>query len=509
MMTVDDIKEKINHDEYKGEKIINIFRFTLASIYVIGLPVISIVRNMEGYEYIPWRAHISTSIFFLYSVILFFYLRKKEILSPLFKYICVIFDMIIISASIWVICSYLEIYPPISFLSILALFYVFLIIAGSFRYNFSCAVFSGFFAGICYFLVIFVNKNALDLPYFFIIEEKTINVHFPIYNEVFRIIAMVLAGLISGMACKRHLDLFTSMIDLQSAASDAAIQSVEQSRDMAKIIYKSTDEIFLSSKDIFTTANSQAASIQEIEGTMNENARIASEITEKTSNVATIISKMENDIINGFSVLERNVNQMVNIKDKNDGVISGIIALGNKITKIRDIIITINVITDQTKVIAFNAALEAASAGERGKRFEVVASEVNRLADDITALTKQIRQQADEIQTSSSSLIESGEESSSKIHEGNNLIKELENIFRDIRSGAEITANQAQTIKVSMLKQQKSTEQINIAIADISKGLSNFIQSTKIATSSAEGLSEMMRELDTLLTTDKNSKKGG
>jgi methyl-accepting chemotaxis protein len=504
-MTVDDIKEKINHDEYKGEKIINIFRFTLASIYVIGLPVISIVRNMEGFGYIPWRAHISTSIFFIYSVILFFYLRKKEILPPMFKYICVIFDMIIISASIWIICSYLEIYPPISFLSILALFYVFLIIAGSFRYNFSCAVFSGFFAGFCYFVVIFVNKNALDLPYFFILEGKTINVHFPIYNEVFRIIAMILAGLISGMACKRHLALFLSMMDSQSVASDAAIQSVEQSRGMAKIIHKSTDEIFLSSKDIFTTANSQAASIQEIESTMNENARIASEISEKTSNVATIVSKMGEDVVNGFSLLERNVDQLEDIKNQNDGVISGILALGNKIKKIRDIIITINTITDQTKVIAFNAALEAASAGERGKRFAVVASEVNRLADDITALTKQIREQADEIQVSSSSLISSGEESSHKINEGNDLIKELENIFQDIRSGAEITAEQAQTITVSMFKQQKSTEQINIAIADISKGLSNFIQSTKVATSSAEELSEMMRKLDILLTTNKNS----
>jgi methyl-accepting chemotaxis protein len=57
-----------------------------------------------------------------------------------------------------------------------------------------------------------------------------------------------------------------------------------------------------------------------------------------------------------------------------------------------------------------------------------------------------------------------------------------------------------------MLKQQKSTEQINIAISDISKGLSNFIQSTKIATSSAEELSEMMRELDALLTANSNSK---
>jgi methyl-accepting chemotaxis protein len=190
---------------------------------------------------------------------------------------------------------------------------------------------------------------------------------------------------------------------------------------------------------------------------------------------------------------------MNNIKQKNDGIISGIIPLGNKITKISEIIKTINTITDQTKVIAFNAALEAASAGDHGRRFSVVASEVNRLANDIAALTRQIREQVEEIQDSSSSLIISSEESADKIAEGNNLIKELEDIFREIRSGAEITSNQAQTITVSTKKQQKSTEQINIAISDISAGLSNFIHSTEVATSSAEGLTQMINELGALL----------
>jgi methyl-accepting chemotaxis protein len=190
---------------------------------------------------------------------------------------------------------------------------------------------------------------------------------------------------------------------------------------------------------------------------------------------------------------------MEDIKNKNDSVITGIIELGNKIVKIREIIKNINNITNQTKVIAFNAALEAASAGEQGKRFSVVASEVNRLADDIDTLTKQIREQIEEIQGSSSTLIISSEESADKIAQGNNLIKELEEIFYEIRSGAEITANQAQTITVSTQKQQKSTKQIKIAITDICIGLSNFIMSTQVATSSAEDLTEMIDKLGELL----------
>jgi methyl-accepting chemotaxis protein len=387
------------------------------------------------------------------------------------------------------------------------MFYLVLILTGCFRYNPSCAIFSGVYAAICYLIVIIANRNVIDLPYSFLLESETIDVRFPLYNETFRIMGMISAGVIASIASKRHLALMSSIIKTESSAAEAASKTVKQTKDIARTIKKSTDEIFLSSRDIFSTANNQAASIQEIESTINENTQIAVEIAAKTSSVAAIASKMENDVIHGFSVLERNVNQLEDIKHKNDSIISGIIALGNKITKIRDIIKTINTITDQTKVIAFNAALEAASAGEKGKRFAVVASEVNRLADDIASLTKQIREQAEEIQSSSSSLIISSEESADKITEGNNLIKELEDIFREVRSGAEITCNQAQTITVSTQKQQKSTEQINIAITDISKGLSNFLQSTRVATSSADDLSQLIEKLGALLTNSQGETK--
>jgi len=498
-MTSNEIREKIKCDECYGEKLINKFRFAIALIFVISVFLVSIIRNADGYGYFPLRAYIFPVVFLAYSCLLFFYLRKKETLSSMFKYFCVTFDMVVISAAIWEGCTYPDSSPPVPFLSIQALFYIVLIMAGSFRYSVRCASFSGIFAGVCYLVVVFANKKVLDLPYFFILADRQIPVRFPIYNEIFRVISMAVAGAISSIACKRHLALFNNMIESQTDAAASASETVNKTRTMAKTIQKSTDEIFLSSKDIFSTANNQAASIQEIESTINENTQIACDISDKTSSVATIASKMENDVIHGFSILERNVDQLEDIKKKNDGVISGIITLGNKISKIRDIVKNINTITDQTKVIAFNAALEAASAGDRGRRFSVVASEVNRLADDIASLTRQIREHVEEIQNSSSSLIISSEESADKITEGNNLIKELEDIFREIRSGAEITANQAQTITVFTQKQQKSTEQINIAIVDISRGLSNFIQSTRVATSCAGELTAMIQQLDELL----------
>jgi len=58
-------------------------------------------------------------------------------------------------------------------------------------------------------------------------------------------------------------------------------------------------------------------------------------------------------------------------------------------------------------------------------------------------------------------------------------------------------------------QQEKSSEHIGVAITDISKGLSNFIQSTKVATSSAEELTEMIQQLDSLLTNQNSNKENG
>ena len=493
-------KNKINKDEFKGEKLISNFRLIIAFIFSLSVIALTSINNNNGYGHFPPRAFIACTTFFIYSLVVFIYLRKVSFINIYFKYIFVSLDMLISSMSIWIGCTYIEISPPITYISIWALFYFILILIGAFRYSIPCAIYSGFIAGFSYFAVIIINRDFIDLPYHVTFGDNLIDVSFPIINESLRVVAMIMTGIITAMACKRHFKLLNSTIEMQESAALSASKTMEQTRSMAETIRLSTDEIFLSSKDVFTNANNQAASVQEIESTFKENANIAVEIAEKISSVASIALKMENDIINGFEVLGRNVSQLGNIKSKNDSVITSIITLGNKINKIRDIIKNINTITDQTKVIAFNAALEAASAGESGKRFAVVANEVNRLAGDIAALTKQIKEHVEEIQNSSSSLIISSEESSDQINEGNNLIKELEEIFAQIRSGAEITVNQAQTITVSTQKQQKSTEHICLAISDITKGLSNFIMSTKVTTTNAGQLTELITKLDTLLT---------
>jgi len=316
---------------------------------------------------------------------------------------------------------------------------------------------------------------------------------------IFFIAGIVLAGAVMipilRSRGKRIRELESQTEESAKDASDFRKKTIK----LAAAVRESAGVISLSGRDR-ASGSEQAGSMQKIESTIDENAKIAAEIVEKTRSVAVISSKMEEDVLNGFAVLEKNVKKMGDIKEKNSGVINGIISLGNKVNKIRDIVRIINTITDQTKVIAFNAALEAAGAGETGKRFAVVAGEVNRLADDIAVLTRQIREQVDEIQSSSSSLIVYSEEGSDRIAEGYKLIKDLEDVFKEIKAGAEITSNQAQAITVSTQQQLKSSEKTSFAVAEVSQGIKHFIGAVESAALSAGTLTERTNELERFLT---------
>jgi len=91
------------------------------------------------------------------------------------------------------------------------------------------------------------------------------------------------------------------------------------------------------------------------------------------------------------------------------------------------------------------------------------------------------------------------EEGSDRIAEGYKLIKDLEDVFKEIRAGAEITSNQAQIITVSTQKQLKSSELMHSAISTVSQDVKHFIGATEATALSVENLTERAMELEKFL----------
>ena len=256
-----------------------------------------------------------------------------------------------------------------------------------------------------------------------------------------------------------------------------------------------THKLAFSSKENAITAQDQSAAVKEIVTTMEDNTALSEDISRKIKDVSGVATKTSGDVAEGVSYLEHNVRQLREIATANQNTIEGIKSLGDKIENIWDIVTLINSVADQAKIIAFNAELEASTAGEAGKNFHIVAAEIRRLADGIIGGTKEIKEKITEIQQSSDTLILASESGTEKIREGVANAKNLEERFTSIKNASEITADSAGDITTIIQQQAIASEQILLTLKQIASGVDKFRGATESVSEASQKLQVIAEEL--------------
>ena len=190
----------------------------------------------------------------------------------------------------------------------------------------------------------------------------------------------------------------------------------------------------------------------------------------------------------GFDILKQNMRKLDEIKVANDITVDGIKNLTEKISGISDIARIINGIADQTNIIAFNAELEASSAGDIGENFSLVANEIRRLTNSTIQSTNEIRKRISEIQHSSDALLHSSQDGSRKILDGTKIISELNNRFDELKKSSDTMDFASVDIKKIIDQQTASFAQIVVTLRQIAQATETFSGSTKKISESAHNL---------------------
>ena len=266
-------------------------------------------------------------------------------------------------------------------------------------------------------------------------------------------------------------------------------------RKIGNSILAQIQNLAVSAKENTATAQDQSAAVKEIVTTMEDNNTLSESISEKIKDVSKIASNTSANVAEGVSYLEANVKQLHEIEKANLNTIDGIKALGSKIENIWDIVTLINTVADQAKIIAFNAELEASSAGEAGRNFHIVATEIRRLADGIIDGTKEIKERITEVQKSSDSLILMSENGTEKISKGVESASALSERFESIKNASEATASSAGDITTIIQQQAVSSEQMLITLKQISSGVENFSSATKHISEASQTLTNIAKKL--------------
>ena len=248
-------------------------------------------------------------------------------------------------------------------------------------------------------------------------------------------------------------------------------------------------------KESARTSQDQSTSVKEIVATMQDSTALASSIGKKIEMVTTHAEKSQDAVSLGSEALENNVRELLAIKETNTLTIEGIKELNSRINSIWDIVSIINNVADQTKIIAFNAELEASSSGEAGKNFHIVATEIRRLSDNILDSIKEIREKIDDIQSASSALIVDSQKSTEQIDSGYKNVKTLESHFESIKQSSDDTASSAKDILEYVSQLESSSEQIFITLKQIAHGVESFSKSTEEISAASEKVKEIAEKL--------------
>jgi methyl-accepting chemotaxis protein len=272
----------------------------------------------------------------------------------------------------------------------------------------------------------------------------------------------------------------------------AAFASFNQN---AAMVSTAVYDLSASAKEITTTANEQSASVAEIVSTMENSKNLSEQVAAKTLEVANLAARTQELSLRGAELRDANQDMMLNIREQNAKIIDEINNLADMLSRIDESVQLIDTIADQTKLIAFNAALEASSSGEAGSRFAVVASEIRRFADNVVESVMEIKEKIMEVQAASQVLIAEANNGSRAIDSGYARMVEQKEVFENIVDVSQNVATRSQQISNLSKQQELASAQIFTALKEISAGVKQFVTATASTSATADNLNSMSIEL--------------
>jgi PAS domain S-box-containing protein len=266
------------------------------------------------------------------------------------------------------------------------------------------------------------------------------------------------------------------------------IQDITRDKEIGRKLASMAVQFASSAEELSSSAEEVNASIEETSSTIQQIANGANSASNQSSVVLEQVKKAEEAAKTGQQSADTVSSKMTLIKSTTQEGADKISALGEKSKEIGNIVDTINQISEQTNLLALNAAIEAARAGEAGRGFAVVADEVRKLAEESGQATQQIRELISGIQGEIDGAVKSMSENSKQVDEGSKGVDEAVNAFRALPPIVEAVNKAATEVSAVAQENAASSEETSSAMQEVSASMQQV-------TSSAQDLSQAAAEL--------------
>ncbi|TVM15953.1 hypothetical protein DPQ33_13365 [Oceanidesulfovibrio indonesiensis] len=239
-------------------------------------------------------------------------------------------------------------------------------------------------------------------------------------------------------------------------------------------------------------ASETATAMEEMNASVLEVARNASEAAESADSA-------RGNAVDGERVVSEVVTSIQDVSRRTATMKSSLDSLGRRVEEIGNIMNVITDIADQTNLLALNAAIEAARAGEAGRGFAVVADEVRKLAEKTMTATREVGQAITAIQSETHETVDSMDEAAAAVEQSTGFAEQAGAALQKIVKIVEATSDQVRSIATASEQQSSASEEINRAVEDVNRISDETSRGMNEAEQAVRNLAEMSSRLAALI----------
>ncbi|MBP2625904.1 MAG: methyl-accepting chemotaxis sensory transducer with Cache sensor [Firmicutes bacterium] len=272
-----------------------------------------------------------------------------------------------------------------------------------------------------------------------------------------------------------------------ASVAESVAASAEELTAAATEVGRASEEVAHTIQNMAYSASTQMQLSNESAHVMLGMKNCVTETVQAAADVSEVSQRSEESAESGIKQVDHAVELMNHIQDDVSNTGKMIDILGQKSRQIGQIVEVITNIAGQTNLLALNAAIEAARAGEQGRGFAVVADEVRKLAEQSQTAAKEIAEIIGAIQTETTQTVQAMDKSSKEVTEGVRVVAASKVAFEGIYSDVKNMRRQVENIVVLVDKQQGGSIQVERAVNSIADSARmNSSSSQEVAAASEE-----------------------